>query len=67
MIVSSADPSPQQAYPRSPSFSSAIATARYEEATQHKAELDAVKRENELLRARVKELEKSLAVSDSAK
>jgi hypothetical protein len=61
------EPSPQQSYPRSPSFSSAIATARYEEATQHKAELDAVKRENEALRARVRDLEKSLAASESAK
>ena len=62
-----ADASPQQSYPRSPSFSSAVATARYEEATQHKAELETVKRENEILRARVKELEKSLAASESAK
>ena len=57
--------SSQQSYPRSPSFSSAVATARYEEATQHKAELDSVKRENEMLRARVKELERNLAASES--
>lgn len=56
---------PQQSYPRSPSFSSAVATARYEEATQHKAEMDAVKRENEALRARVKELERKVAASES--
>jgi hypothetical protein len=61
------DSSQQQNYPRSPSFSSAVATARYEEATQHKAELEAVKRENEALRIRVKELEKSLAAMDPSK
>jgi cell division protein FtsB len=33
---------------------------RYEEAAQQRAELESVKRENEVLRARVKELEKSL-------
>ena len=45
---------------RSPSFSAAVAAARYEEAAFHKAELDAVKRENELLRQRIKNLEKDL-------
>lgn len=50
-------------YPRSPSFSTAIAAARYEEAALHRAELDTVKRENELLRARVKDLERNLAVA----
>jgi BMFP domain-containing protein YqiC len=33
---------------------------RYEEAALQRVELEAVKRENEVLRARVKELEKSL-------
>ena len=65
MAGSGAELSSQQSYPRSPSFSSAVATARYEEATQHKAELEAVKKENETLRAKVKELEKSLAASET--
>lgn len=59
--------SSQQSNPRSPSFGSAVASARYEEATQHKAELEAVKRENEILRARVKELEKNLAASETTR
>lgn len=41
--------------PRSPS------TARYEEATHHRSELEAVKRENETLRRRIRELERSLS------
>ncbi|KAI9700863.1 MAG: hypothetical protein M1836_002233 [Candelina mexicana] len=45
---------------RSPSISSAAATARYEEVTLHRSELDAVKHENEVLRRRIKELERSL-------
>lgn len=40
-----------------------MATARYEEATHHRAELEAVKRENELLRRRIRELERSLNAS----
>ncbi|KAJ9638480.1 hypothetical protein H2204_004250 [Knufia peltigerae] len=54
-------------HPRSPSAtntgggSSAAAAMRYEEAALQRAELEAVKRENEILRARVKELEKSLS------
>jgi cell division protein FtsB len=39
---------------------------RYEEAAMQRAELEAVKRENEILRARVKELEKSLSKSNEA-
>ncbi|RMZ90033.1 hypothetical protein DV736_g2743, partial [Chaetothyriales sp. CBS 134916] len=54
-------------YPRSPILSSTALTARFEEAAQHKSELEAVKRENELLRARVKDLEKSLAAARKAK
>lgn len=50
-------------YPRSPSFSSAVAAARYEEAQLQRAELEAVKRENDALRQRVRELERSLAGS----
>ncbi len=45
---------------RSPSVSSAAATARYEEVTLHRSELDAVKHENEALRRRIRELERSL-------
>jgi hypothetical protein len=45
---------------RTPSSNAALAQARYEEAAQQRAELDAVKRENEALRAKVKDLEKSL-------
>jgi len=45
---------------RTPSFSSAIATARMEEAAYHRAELEAVKRENESLRKKIRDLEGSL-------
>ena len=48
-------------HPRSPSFSTAIAAARYEEAAFHRAELDAVKRENEVLRQRIRELERRIS------
>ncbi|KIW16668.1 hypothetical protein PV08_03856 [Exophiala spinifera] len=58
-------------YPRSPSTNtgagaSAAAAMRYEEAALQRAELEAVKRENEILRARVKELEKSLSKANEA-
>ena len=36
------------------------ATARYEEAAQHRSEMETVKRENETLRKRVRELERTL-------
>jgi len=45
---------------RSPSLNSGAAAARYEETTQHRAELEAVKRENESLKRRIRELERSL-------
>lgn len=45
---------------RSPSFSAAVAAARYEEAAYHRSELEAVKRENEALRQRIRDLERSL-------
>jgi hypothetical protein len=45
---------------RSPSFSAAVAAARYEEAAFHRAELESVKKENEALRQRIRELERSL-------
>ncbi|ETN40748.1 uncharacterized protein HMPREF1541_05028 [Cyphellophora europaea CBS 101466] len=49
--------------PRSPGFSSAGAAARYEEAQLHRAELEAVRKENETLRQRVRDLERSLAAT----
>ncbi|RMD43521.1 hypothetical protein DV735_g1629, partial [Chaetothyriales sp. CBS 134920] len=61
------DPAGTSSYPRSPILSSTALAARYEEAAQHRSELEAVKRENELLRARVKDLEKSLAAARKAK
>lgn len=48
-------------HPRSPSITAAVAAARYEEAAFHRAELDAVKRENEALKQRIRDLEKSLS------
>ena len=54
---------------RSPSFSAAVAAARYEEAAFHRAELESVKRENEGLRQKIRDLERSLGgrpVSDNA-
>ncbi|OCT50608.1 hypothetical protein CLCR_07292 [Cladophialophora carrionii] len=57
---------PHAAMTRSPSSNAALAQARYEEAALQRAELDAVKRENEALRARVKHLEKSLQRANEA-
>jgi hypothetical protein len=51
---------------RSPSSNAALAQARYEEASAQRAELEAVKRENEALRLRVKELERSLQRTNEA-
>jgi len=45
---------------RSPGPPSAIFSARYEEAALQRSELEAVKQENEALRHRIKELERSL-------
>ena len=45
---------------RSPSFSSATAAARYEEAAVQRQELDTVKKENENLRQRIRDLERQL-------
>ena len=64
LTSASSFPDPGSAtHPRSPSFSQAqaVAQARYEEAAYHRAELDAVKKENEALRQRIKDLEKSLS------
>ncbi|RVX71558.1 hypothetical protein B0A52_05130 [Exophiala mesophila] len=58
--VLSSESAPTSAYPRSPSSNAAVAAARYEEATLQRAELESVKRENEMLRAKVRELERSL-------
>ncbi|KAK2759338.1 hypothetical protein FQN54_002816 [Arachnomyces sp. PD_36] len=49
-----------ESHSRSASLSSTAATARYEEVAQHRAELAAAKRENDILRRRVRELEASL-------
>ena len=38
-----------------------MATARYEEVTYHRSELENAKRENEALRRRVRELERTLS------
>lgn len=46
---------------RSPSRGSGVATARYEEVTHHRFELEAVKRENEALKRRIRDLERSLS------
>ncbi|KAH0536197.1 hypothetical protein FGG08_006905 [Glutinoglossum americanum] len=40
---------------------SAVATSRYEETAHHRAELESVKRENEALRRRIKELERVIS------
>ncbi|SLM38157.1 hypothetical protein LPUS_08289 [Lasallia pustulata] len=50
----------QPSMARSPSLGSGVATARYEEVTQHRIELEAVKRENEALKRRIRDLERSL-------
>lgn len=54
------DPAQSYGFPRSPGSNAAATALRYEEAALQRAELEAVKRENEILRARVKELEKSI-------
>jgi hypothetical protein len=41
--------------------SSVVATSRFEETAYHRAELEAVKKENETLRRRVRELERVLS------
>ena len=62
--IQSAVPSPavdsSVHHARSPSFSAAVAAARYEEAAYHRSELEAVKRENEALRQKIRDLERSL-------
>ncbi|KAF3484234.1 uncharacterized protein GIQ15_03558 [Arthroderma uncinatum] len=55
-----AQPLSAREHRRSESASSASGTLRYEEAARHRAELEVVKRENESLRRRVRELEKIL-------
>ncbi|KAL8837170.1 MAG: hypothetical protein Q9170_002631 [Blastenia crenularia] len=46
---------------RSSYVPSSAATARYEETAQHRLEMEAVKRENDFLRRRIRDLERSLA------
>jgi len=43
-----------------------VAAARYEEAAFHRSELESVKRENEALRQRIRELERSLGGRSAA-
>ena len=51
----------QPSMARSPSLGSGVVTARYEEVTQHRFELEAVKRENEALKRRIRDLERNLS------
>ena len=46
---------------RSPTRPTSIVSPRYEEAAFHRAELESVKRENELLKRRIRELERGLS------
>ena len=46
---------------RSSFVPSSVATARYEEAAYHRSELEVAKRENEALRKRIRELERTLS------
>ena len=56
---------PQQAVShanaRSPTRATSIVSPRYEEAAHHRAELESVKRENETLKRRIRELERGLS------
>ncbi|PGG97543.1 hypothetical protein AJ79_09158 [Helicocarpus griseus UAMH5409] len=58
--IPNSQPSATANHTRSGSMSSSAGISRYEEATHHRAELEAVKRENEILRRRIRELEASL-------
>ncbi|MCJ1415300.1 hypothetical protein MMC32_001632 [Xylographa parallela] len=46
---------------RSPTRTSAVGTARFEEAAIHRSELEAAKHENEMLRRRIRDLERTLS------
>ena len=59
--ASQSQPVPQGMNTGSNRLSYVPATQRYEEATHHRSELELVKRENEALRRRVRELERSLS------
>jgi len=48
---------------RSPSFSSATAAARYEDAAVQRQELESVKKENEALKQRIRDLERQLTTN----
>ncbi|MCJ1290303.1 hypothetical protein MMC34_001839 [Xylographa carneopallida] len=46
---------------RSPTRTSAVGTARFEEAAFHRSELEAAKHENDMLRRRIRDLERTLS------
>ena len=46
---------------RSPTRTSAVGTTRFEEAAFHRSELDAAKHENDMLRRRIRDLERTLS------
>ncbi|KAI4097380.1 MAG: hypothetical protein L6R37_006816 [Teloschistes peruensis] len=68
---SSAQSHPQNLTPaasaRSSYLSSSAATARYEETAHHRSEMEIVKRENEMLRRRIRELERTLGSRTSSR
>ncbi|KAI4253588.1 MAG: hypothetical protein LQ352_003600 [Teloschistes flavicans] len=74
--TSSQPPSSAQSYPqnltpaasaRSSYLPSSAATARYEETAHHRSEMEIVKRENEMLRRRIRELERTLGSRASSR
>lgn len=54
-------PATNHANIRSPTQATSIVSTRYEEAARHRSELDSVKRENETLKRRIRELERGLS------
>jgi len=62
------DPSQQQQQhqPRDHRSSSVLSTPRYEEVAQHKAELEEVKKENEALKQRIRQLERQIKANPEA-
>ncbi|KNG49416.1 hypothetical protein TW65_03586 [Stemphylium lycopersici] len=54
------DPSQHQHQARDHRSSSVLSTPRYEEVAQHKAELEEVKKENEALKQRIRQLERQI-------
>ncbi|KAH7077922.1 hypothetical protein BKA63DRAFT_274577 [Paraphoma chrysanthemicola] len=59
---SAANPDPSHRDHRS---SSVVSTPRYEEVAQHRAELEAVKRENDMLKQRIRDLERMIRSGDA--